>query len=440
MSVFTEKLHSALVKVKSNLTGSGVWLNFGLTDYSYVITAAHNIENNKVDIYDKCGNKLESSEIIKLEGIDISIIKIEQICDNKVEFCFDDDNKQEETSNSWILGYPKALVKTSTHKSTEHEGTILIQNNSIIFRIDEALPYDKDKSNIEGFSGGPIFEVVKNAIYLKGIITDSFDNNFSYSKIEGIKTSKIYNLLPQKLKDELYNKTIINEIAYQACNAIKGQLRDYIIENDSIERLDNIDYDDLKKCKYFYLPDDREKETQHVSLIRSKKSLESYVHSRLITMIADEKNINLIENPSKFGSENLFTIYVTDFKRTDQLIAKLIRQENSFDYNNSIIFVIYSDDDNDLMFLRKKRISRVISDYAKGNVPELYDANADIRENKVIKSFLDARKNAGVSFAIINIKFIIDMIIHHIENEFYDEPYDKKSFINEVAGVIRHYA
>jgi hypothetical protein len=440
MSIYTENLHSALVKVKSVLTGSGVWLNFGLTNYSYVITAAHNIKDDKVEIYDKFGNQLESSKIIKLEGIDISIIQIEQACNNKIEFCLGDNNKQETTSKSWILGYPNALVKTSTHKATEHEGTILIKSDSIIFRIDEILPPDKDKSNIEGFSGGPIFEVINDIIYLKGIITDSLDNNFSYSKIEGIKTEKIYDLLPQELKDEFYNRDIINDIAYQACCNFKGKISEYILENNLINKLDNIDFDYLKDCKYFYLPDDKDKSTQHISLIRNKASLEAYIHSRIITIITDDSNPNVIINPSKFENENIFTIHVTEFKRADQLVAKLIRQENSFDYNNSIILIIHSDANNNLEYWKKKRISRVISNFASGNEPELYDDKADLREKMKIRSFLDDRKNAGVKFAVINIDFIVKRIISHIEDELYGEPYDKNLLTKEIVEVIKLYA
>ncbi|HAS6847707.1 TPA: hypothetical protein GRI50_15765, partial [Vibrio parahaemolyticus] len=165
-------LHSALVKVKSKLTGSGVWISLGFTEHSYVLTAEHNIDSHDFEVFDSTGRKLDSSYVCKLNGLDISVLKINERCVNNVELCLEDCTKIDKDSRFWILGYPKALVKISDFKSIEHEGTILIDNDNIFFRIDENLPDYADRDNVEGFSGGPIFQVSKNIIYLKAIITD----------------------------------------------------------------------------------------------------------------------------------------------------------------------------------------------------------------------------------------------------------------------------
>lgn len=439
MTFNIEQLYSSLVKIKSKLIGSGVWLNLGLTEHSYVLTAEHNIDGKDVEVFDQKGVKLKSTYLCSLKGMDISIIKIEEQCDNKIELCLSDADIQDSKSTCWILGYPKSLVKTSKFKSMEHQGTILLKKENIFFRIDENLPKDVDESNIEGFSGGPIFEVSNGVTYLKGIITDRCDDDFSYQKIYGEKSSEIYAELPDTVKDELICKNSIAKIVSQSCDQLGDKIGEYILESNLLEKLNSINLDELKSCEYFYLPDDKPKAMQHLSLLRNKTAVEAYVHSRILSIMMDETLSDISVNPSDFESNKLFTIHVTDFTRAHQLVAKLIRQENSLIFSNATILVIYSNENNDLKYVSKKRVSRIISNFSEGNEPELYNIGAPISEKGRIRSFLEARKNAGLKFAVFNIKFLIDMIVQHIEDELYGEQYVKSIVKQEVVEAIRKY-
>lgn len=432
-------LHSALVKVKSKLTGSGVWISLGFAEHSYVLTADHNIDSHDFEVFDSTGRKLDSSYVCKLDGLDISILKINERCVNKIELCLEDSAKIDKDSSCWILGYPKALVQTSDFKSIEHEGTILVDNEKIIFRIDENLPNYADRDNVEGFSGGPIFQVSKNVIYLKAIITDSFDDNFSYQRIYGVRSRDIYARFPKDIVSELYNKGCVEGIVDKSCKVLDKKIIEYIINGNFLDKLNCIDLNTLEGCEYFYLPDDKDKSTQHVSLLRNEESLKSYIHSRIISMVMDEALSNVILNPTKFESNKLFTIHVTDFTETHQLIAKLIKQENSFDYSNAIIMIIYSTDDNDLSYVKKKRISKVIADFADGREPELYHDSIPINEKMKLKSFLETRKIAGMKFSIINIKFLVKMIVEKVKNELYGECYNQQELQREVIEVVKYY-
>lgn len=435
-------LHSALVKVKSKLTGSGVWISFGFTEYSYVLTAKHNIEGDEVEVFDYTGKKLDSTYVCSLDGLDISILKIHKKCDNKIELCLDDLEELEgidKHSRCWILGYPKSLVKISEFKSIEHEGTILINHDDIFFRIDENLPQYSDRDIIEGFSGGPMFEVFKDVIYLKGIITDTFDDSFSYKKIYGVKSHKIYAALPKEVKDELYCNDHIQNIVDQSCQVLDEKINEYILEGNFLDKLNYMNLETLQDCKYFYLPDDKAKITQHISLLRNEDSIKSYIHSRIISMIMDDELSNVSLNPTKFDNNKLFTMHVTDFTETHKLIAKLIRQENSLDYSNSIILIIYSNDNNDLKYVTKKRISKIISNFAEGREPELYSNSIPINERAKLRNFLETRKSAGMKFSIINIKFLVQMIIEHIKNELYDDTYNKEVVKGEIIQVVKAY-
>ncbi|MEZ8513836.1 hypothetical protein AB6D22_23605 [Vibrio splendidus] len=432
-------LHSALVKVKSKLTGSGVWISLGFAEHSYVLTAEHNIDGHEFEVFDCTGRKLDSSYVCKLTGLDISILKINERCENGVELCLEDCTQMGKDSSCWILGYPKALVKTSDFKAIEHEGTILVDNENMFFRIDENLPDYADRDNVEGFSGGPIFQVSKKVIYLKAIITNSFDDNFSYKRIYGVKSKVIYELLPENIVSELYNKECIESIVDKSCKILDDKIIEYIINGNLINKLNCIDLKVLEDCEYFYLPDDKDKTTQHVSLLRNEESLKSYIHSRIISMVMDESLSNVSLNPTKFESNKLFTIHVTDFTETHQLIAKLIKQENSLDYSNAIIMIIYSTDDNDLSFVKKKRVSKVITDFADGREPELYNDSIPINEKAKLKSFLETRKSAEMKFSIINIKFLVKVIVEQIKNELYGECYDQDKLQQEVIEVVKFY-
>jgi hypothetical protein len=434
-----EPMHSTLVKIKSKFTGSGVWLNLGFTEHSYVLTAEHNIDGEDVEVFDLNGDKLESTYLKSLTHLDIAIIRIEGRCNTQVELCLGKSETQRRTSTCWILGYPKALVKTSDFESIEHQGTVLLKENYIHFRIDENLPSDADKSNAEGFSGGPIFEIYNDVISLKGIITDTFDDDFSYKRIKGESSFDIYAELPEEVKDELICKNSIEKIVTESCDNIDGKVGEFISDSLLLEKLDSINLDELKNCKYFYLPKDKSKNTQHLSLLRNKDAIQAYVHSRILSLLMDEQLSDINLNPSKYESSKFFTIHVTDFTKAHQLVAKLIRQENSIDFANATILVIYSNKNNDLTYISKKKVSRIISDFSEGKEPDLFDTNAPTREKGVIRDFLNSRKKSGLKFAVFNINFLIDTILQHIEDELYGEQYCSDILKQEVIETIKKY-
>jgi hypothetical protein len=437
MSCNIEQLHSSLVKIKSKFTGSGVWLNLGFTEHSYVLTAEHNIDGKELKVFDHNGIELNSTYLCSLGGMDIAIIKIEGQCNNQVELCLDELEITSLQSTCWILGYPQSLVTTSDFDSTEHQGRISLDNEKILFQISDQLP--DDDSYIKGFSGGPIFEIMNGVTYLKGIITDRFDENFAYKKIYGNKSSAIYDELPEEVKDELICKNTIEKIVTESCDKLDGKVGEYISDSKLLEKLDSINLDELKNCKYFYLPNDKPKPTQHLSLLRNKSAIEAYVHSRILSLMMDEQLSDINLNPSRYESNNIFTIHVTDFTEAHQLVAKLIRQENSLDFDNAIILVIYSNENNELKYVSKRRVSRIISDFSEGKEPDLFDTNASTRDRVVIRDFLNSRKKAGLKFAVFNINFLIDMILQHIEDELYGEQYCSDTLKQEVIETIKKY-
>lgn len=432
-------LFSPLVQVKSKFTGSGVWLNLGVNDHSYVLTAQHNIGDDLLEVYNSLGKKLDATYIGPLDNLDICLIKINSKCDNAIELYLDNSFDSKSDSKCWILGHPKSLVKTSEHKAMVHAGSILIDHEDIFFRIDEEFPHDSDRDYIDGFSGGPIFEVNLGVIYLQGIITDSFDENFSYKRILGIKSCEIYNALPEEVRNEIHCKEYLQKFIDPSLEILNGKVGEYLIEGDFSEKLESIDLNDLRNCKYFYLPDDKPKETQHIALLRNNEAIKSYIHSRILSMIMDENLTNICLNPTKFENDKLFTIYITNFTETHKLIAKLITQESSLDYSNATILIIYSNNNNDLTFVTKRRISRIIANYAEGIEPELYSDKVPFKERKLLRDFLETRKTAGMKFAILNIKFLIEMVLQHVENNLYGEKYDKDIIKGEIIGVLRKY-
>ncbi|WP_349886340.1 hypothetical protein [Pantoea ananatis] len=433
-------LYDSLVKVKSKLTGSGVWINLGFDDHSYVLTAKHNIHNDSLVVFNHKGEELESSYIGPLDGLDISLIKIHCKCDNKIGLCLDDFIDLKSNSKHWILGYPKSLVKISDYKAIDHEGTILIIHDEIFFRIEKDLPDFSERENIDGFSGGPIFEMnSQGIIYLKGIITDSFDDNFSYKRIRGEKLSSIYRNLPCNIKDEILSSAYMSKYIERAPLLLSEDIDEVILEGNILTSLKSIDINELNQCKYFYLPDDRPKITQHISLLTNYNSIKSYLNSRIISILVDERNERINSNPTVFDNGKIFTIHVTEFTNTHVLIAKLIKQDNSIEYSDALILIIYPSEHNDLTYVRKKKISRIISNYSEGNEPELYSRNIPPENRRIIKNFLEARKQAGVTFSILNLEFLTSMIISEIENEFDRRELNPDVIKSQIIKVIRSY-
>ena len=433
-------LYSSLVRVKSKLIGSGVWINLGFDDHSYVLTAKHNIHHEALEVFNFEGELLESSYIGQIGELDISIIKIHSRCNNNIGLCLDELFDSKSDSKCWILGYPKSLVKISEHKAIDHEGTILFHHDEMFFRIEQDLPDNSEREHIDGFSGGPIFEINnKGDIYLKGIITDSFDDNFSYKRIRGEKLSIIYKNLPEEIKSDIFTSEYISRYLDRTPLLLSKDIDEIILESGLITSLKNIDLNDLNECGYFYLPDDRSKVTQHISLLTNDNSIKSYLHSRIISMLLDEgiSKISLI--PTLFEGNKLFTMHLTEFTSKHQLIAKLIKQQKSLDYANSIILIIYPNDRNDLRYVKKKRISRLIADYSEGSEPELYSRELPLNEKRILKSFLESRKQAGVTFSIFNLKFLVEMIIDEIENEYKASELDTALIKAEVIKVIKEY-
>jgi hypothetical protein len=437
MSCNIEQLHSSLVKIKSKFTGSGVWLNLGFTEHSYVLTAEHNIDGKELKVFDHNGIELNSTYLCSLGVMDIAIIKIEGQCNNQVELCLDELEITSLQSTCWILGYPQSLVTTSDFDSTEHQGRISFDNEKILFQISDQLP--DDESYIKGFSGGPIFEIMNGVTYLKGIITNRFDESFAYKKIYGNKSSAIYDELPEEVKDELICKISIKKIVSLSCDKLDGKVGEYISDSKLLEKLDSINLDELKNCKYFYLPNDKPTPTQHLSLLRNKSAIEAYVHSRILSLLMDEQLSDINLNPSKYESSKFFTIHVTDFTKAHQLVAKLIRQENSIDFYDATVLVIYSNENNDLTYVSKRKISRIMSNFSEGIEPDLFDLNTPSRERALIKDFLNIRKEAGLKFAVFNIKFLIDSILQHIEDKLYGEQYCSDILKQEVIESIKKY-
>ena len=432
-------LRASLVKVKSKLTGSGVWVNLGVNEHSYVFTAKHNIDDNYIEVYSYKGEKLEANYIGPLGDLDISIIKINSRCDNVIELSLDINSDLSSDSKCWMLGYPKALVKISNHKDICHSGTILIDHEDIFFRIDENLPYDFNRDHIDGFSGGPILEVNNGAIYLKGIITDSYDNNFSYQRIQGVKFFDIYDALPKTIKDEIYCEDYARKFIEPSIEALQGHIGNYLLEGDFSTKLESINLNNLLNCKYFYLPDDVPKSTQHIALLRNNESITSYLHSRILSMIMDEEITNISMNPMFLEGEKVFTIHTTNFTEKSTLIAKLITQEISLEYANAKILIISPNDNGKLNFVQRDRICKVIANYAEGKEPELYSEDLPFKKRKIRRDFLEILKKEGVKFSILNIKFLMEMIIAHIDNSLYGEKYDKDLLKQQISRVLKLY-
>lgn len=211
-----EKAKQATVCV---LDGSGVLINPYTSQYSYILTAKHVVEETNVEHITVVNIEGQSLTVIdKLEHlqIDAAILKIERVENIETSYIVGFDNPQQSVK---LFGYPsnRRELERARDQLYSYDGILHdIQNNSLVYSISDIIQYE----DIEGFSGGGIFLVddEKEEIFITAIEFEIFNAQSIDSKINCIKMDVYIKLLrdnswseikPNHLSDFIFHSDYI---------------------------------------------------------------------------------------------------------------------------------------------------------------------------------------------------------------------------------------
>lgn len=188
--------------------GSGVLLSIG--NKQIIITALHVLNNEQViDKNALCIERYENERLfsvefslidyIILEGEDIALIQIdteEEV--QEIQFGVPD------ISNEVVVtGYPAILENSKELKWIYLSGSIKKSSSKKLFiAINDKIGSNSklEKCHIEGFSGGGIFTVFDNKLWLNGIETNVVTNDVAYNLISGYSIKYILDQLVGQAK------------------------------------------------------------------------------------------------------------------------------------------------------------------------------------------------------------------------------------------------
>lgn len=195
------------VFIKSNgKKFSGVYIKNG-NKQDFIITCEHGIsseDNTKIKVFTKC--KLKESELVIKKLVfdkekDIAILVLEKNLDSEIRDCIPNvilDESVEESMQYKMSGFPISTLGTENNALKEIFVTLNSKDYGTVYRHKIILSdYDKEDvdedivDNLDGFSGSPIYETLKeedNLVLLKGIYLgiDEDKNIFKIDRVASV--------------------------------------------------------------------------------------------------------------------------------------------------------------------------------------------------------------------------------------------------------------
>jgi WD40 repeat protein/energy-coupling factor transporter ATP-binding protein EcfA2 len=207
-----EQLRFYAVKVNN---GSGCIFQPQSEEYTYVLTAAHNIQGDTATIqrFDLSQPSLVVLDIIKHPVFDLALIVIEKL-DMQGHSCYcATPSRGEELT---IFGYPQRLAASKEKRDELVCLCGFVNDNKDGFELqtkNAQFTFNNDtQANIIGFSGSGIFAVQENFLVLQGIFYELKDYAGTNNKLHGLFLSAFNELtVNYKLAPLIYsNELVIN--------------------------------------------------------------------------------------------------------------------------------------------------------------------------------------------------------------------------------------
>jgi len=186
--------------------GSGVLIQPMTDEYSYILTAKHNVLVDHKDIESATkvlvdikittisGDNIQANDIYRHQSLDIAVIFIDYY---KTELKIYPYQKFSHIEDEvWLYGYPgrrrtKKGAEVSSYKLIIHD----ISEEKLIFRNEDIAPID----DVRGYSGGGLFYINKrqDQAFLVGIENAMENAEELNDRLKGIPITAFYDLLKE---------------------------------------------------------------------------------------------------------------------------------------------------------------------------------------------------------------------------------------------------
>ena len=399
---FYERCRKFTVKVSG---GSGVIFQPMTDEYSYILTAKHNLYNDP-NIMQKVKETIEieacditinfdQNDRYEHETLDIAILKIDKI---DIDTPFKEFEKLTKDLNYEFYGYPD-------YKRQENGK---IENYKVSFSKQDASLITCDNSNfsdieeIKGASGGGLFREKDEKIYLVAIeyeMNAKKKSKATHGRIDFISIEAFDDIIKANDLAPLLSSTLIDFRSY------KDELLEYFdikaIQDLLDEEVENILLKDITPIKIIrnlennlFYPSIRNYEAK----INDKELWKGWLfYLALINIYLDGK-----EDINKFiqDNNNIYHLYIDNYTKTiNSYISDILRDKDSYFNENSTIlfntkkditnknycyyskdipkdiFNPYSRNDDDKMYidqvLKRKKISFILLKKIKDKVGEI---------------------------------------------------------------------
>lgn len=197
--------------------GSGVLINPAEGDFSYIITAKHVIElGDKYKSHQDIVVKNLSCELIPLESVfihssaDLAVLITQEKYENKLEIS---NTSAIRGDTLFIYGFPNTRIGENLQSDRIREYSGIVQSfnqEKFIVSLEDSPDYDQ----LVGISGGGVFKVVGDDIFLCGIESRKHGNVQSefHGNIECIQLNKIEELIEKNNLPKIYPEKMHNFI------------------------------------------------------------------------------------------------------------------------------------------------------------------------------------------------------------------------------------
>ncbi|MCU4347516.1 serine protease [Acinetobacter lactucae] len=196
MTVF-EIMQSYCVRVNG---GSGVLVNAMTQNYSYVLTAAHVLDDITVhEVFDYQGNPVEILEILRhsdpfvLATLSNDYVILKVSFQAHVAQKIFNAKELKHSAGLTLVGYPQG-ERTSQTPIKFYDGHITNVNDDLISFTINGMP---SKSEIEGMSGGGMYFQKDGQVFLTGVEfrMDASDEKHQYSRVQCHSLQKFYEII-----------------------------------------------------------------------------------------------------------------------------------------------------------------------------------------------------------------------------------------------------
>ncbi len=391
---FFERCRNFTVKVNG---GSGVIFQPMTKDYTYVLTAKHNLYKdteamqNALDdtSIDAIGIDINFIEKYEHNSLDIAILKIEKI---DIETPLKEFEEVSKDNAYELYGYPKYKREESENieEQIENFEVNFSKNNDYTITFDD--PKFTGVEGIKGVSGGGVFREDGESIYLVAIeyeMNAKKDSEATHQRIDTVCIEAFGKIIENNNLAKLMSPNL-NNFSHYKDDLIKVFPKE--VKNLLSDEVDDILSKDVNPYKII--------ENLEEKLIYPKTSLyKNYIHDKelwqgwlfylaLINIYLDRKHN--VDDFIKLDNKNIYCLFCnSDENNINEMISNILRDSSDFTKNSTILFNT------------KNNISNKDYCYYSKNIPQdisnVYSLNDDDKMmiNKV-------NKQKKISFILLN--------------------------------------